>query len=148
MVIQKYRRIVLALLVCASVLLFSVILSHCFFLLTDEIMIPNSTIIKVERGSSLSRLVQQLHEKEVVSNPDSLSLILRMMGLEKKIKAGVYQIKTDDNLWRLIGRIISGKTKSFSFTIVEGTTFTQILEKLKTTKYVNSQAVDTLPNKK
>ena len=91
-------------------------------------------------------LVQKLHEKEIVSNPDSLRLILRVMGLEKKIKAGVYQIETDDNLWRLIERITSGKTKSFSFTIVEGVTFKQIIEKLKSTKYIDTQ-VDNLLGK-
>jgi UPF0755 protein len=71
-----------------------------------------------------------LYKNSIISNKRVFLLILRALGADKNISAGMYSFKSNISMWGVLSRIKSGHPDQISFTIIEGLRFSQIKEEI------------------
>ncbi|OHD62022.1 MAG: hypothetical protein A2014_08790 [Spirochaetes bacterium GWF1_49_6] len=77
-------------------------------------------LFEVEKGDSLSSVVEKLKDKNVIDNPNRFKILAKLMGKDKKIQTGVYEILPEEAYSEIIDKMSSGKTHSVKLTIPEG----------------------------
>lgn len=96
---------------------------------------------QLKKGTSFKRLLNQLQDEGVIKKPHYFEAYARIHKLRSKIKAGEYAIGLDTSPMQLLDKLIEGKSIQHTFTIIEGTTFRQLLERLKTQPGVIEQTL-------
>ena len=92
--------------------------------------VPDDTVFEVRKGSNYSSLVAQL---EVISGPLNkhyMKLYGRQSGLAGKIKAGIYRLDAATTPISFMQTVTSGRSISYQFTIIEGSTFKELRARL------------------
>ncbi|MFC1347954.1 MAG: endolytic transglycosylase MltG [gamma proteobacterium symbiont of Phacoides pectinatus] len=84
----------------------------------------------LEPGTSYDGVVEALRERGVLENPLYMRLLGRLDGRAGRIQAGEYDIPHGTTPETLIALLVSGRVKSYSLTVIEGWTFSQLLELL------------------
>lgn len=93
--------------------------------------------IEFQPGESLRSLLDELGDKQVM---DSLrqryyaELFARLTGQAAQLKAGEYVLQPGTDTFGLLHMLYAGQVKQYSFTIVEGWTFAEMLTQLKQQK--------------
>ncbi len=82
--------------------------------------------VDIRAGSSLRSVSRQLADQGVLSEPNSFTLLVRMLGMAGEIKAGNYLIENGTTPYDLFVIITAGKTTQAGFTFIEGWTFNQM----------------------
>ena len=100
--------------------------------------------LKIKEGTPLTGVVRQLHENDIVSNPLTARILLQALGFQRKLRAGVYDIRPGETLLELIRKISAGKEKLFSFTIVEGLNFKDLIRNIENTQSLSSGDISDL----
>ncbi|MBY4677181.1 endolytic transglycosylase MltG [Marinobacterium sp. CAU 1594] len=98
--------------------------------LAAPLPIEESTLYHLERGSSFSQLMADLQLRGWLAQPLYFKLYARHSGLGRKLKAGEYQLEPGMTPVRLLQRLTSGRSVQHRFTIVEGTTFSELRAQL------------------
>lgn len=107
-----------------------------FFLLLQKQMnqplpIEQRLLLTVKPGSSIASLSQDLVNKGWIDNRFWLRAYARLKPDQATVKAGTYQVLPNSTLQNLLTLITSGKEHQFRLTIVEGTTFKQLISQLQ-----------------
>lgn len=91
---------------------------------------PKDTIIEIEKGSSLMKTSEMLHEQGVVKFPRILDAFVIILGGDKSIVAGDYSFERPLTVLEVAHRIINGihGIDSVRVTIPEGATREEIAE--------------------
>jgi len=84
-------------------------------------------VLQVEKGTNLRQLGRQLEQRGVLQNGDMLYWHARWRELASKIRAGEFQVPAGTTPDGLLDILISGKTISYTLTLVEGWNFGQVL---------------------
>ncbi len=92
---------------------------------------PEGIILEVPPGTSFRKLASDLHEREIIANPDYFIFLGRWDNAAEKIRAGEYQIDQELTPRTLLLRLVSGAVIQHQLTIVEGWTFRQLLMAVK-----------------
>ncbi|OHD54309.1 MAG: hypothetical protein A2Y33_01255 [Spirochaetes bacterium GWF1_51_8] len=79
-----------------------------------------AVLFEVAKGDSLSSVVDKLTDTGVIDNPNRFKIVAKLMGKDKKIQTGVYQILPGENFADIIEKMTSGKTHSIKITFPEG----------------------------
>jgi len=82
--------------------------------------------IKIKQGSSFGQIVDSLQSLGIVENRTKFTLVARLSGLRKKIKAGKYAFGGGTSSYELLKILAAGKVSSELVTIPEGKTAAQI----------------------
>ena len=82
-------------------------------------------------GSSMSSISRRLEDDGIISNRHYFAIMARFDGTANQIKAGEYDILPGMNARNLLQLFVKGKVTQYSFTIVEGRNFKQLLDDLK-----------------
>lgn len=82
--------------------------------------------VDIRAGSSLRSVSRQLADQGVLSEPNSFTLLVRMLGMAGEIKAGNYLIENGTTPYDLFVIITAGKTTQAGITFIEGWTFNQM----------------------
>ncbi len=92
----------------------------------------NSTdsILEVSHGQGINLLVSKLRHKGVINQVYFAKLYYWLNPEFKLIKAGEYQIGTDETFVTLLQKLIDGKVVQYTLTIVEGSSSYHLLDKL------------------
>jgi len=96
--------------------------------LTDE------KIIEVERGVSLRRLSEEMHQEGIVSHPRFFEFWVRFYSQYEKFKAGPYMFEGETTPSMVASKIIAGEIYQpvlFQLPIPEGFTMRQIAERME-----------------
>jgi len=80
----------------------------------------------VPRGMAMRQAANVIWNSGVAADPRFLSLLARLSGRAKQIKAGTYQVKAGITPWQLIVKLETGDVARGSVLLVEGWTFSQI----------------------
>jgi len=144
MIKWSFKGLLIVLFACTSISLATYVFFYSYKALVSEIQTNSPTIIDIKKGTSLSSLVTKLYNEKIISDPILVRITLQIMGQEKKIKTGVYEVQKGDSLLALMERITEGKVKLNAFTIVEGENFSQIIKKLKEEPTVDFRDIDGL----
>lgn len=89
-----------------------------------------SKIFRIESGASFHEIARDLEKHDLLSRSVYWTLLARLQGKARSIKAGEYNLQGPLTPQLLLERLVSGKTRQFSLTLVEGWTFRQVLDAL------------------
>lgn len=115
------------------------VLLLAFFLLLEKNMsqplqITQQQLLTIKQGMSVSAFSKILVANQWLNNRFWFRAYARLHPEKTIIKAGTYQIEPNLSLQNLLALVTQGKEHQFTLTIVEGTTFKQLIRQL------NSQA--------
>jgi len=97
----------------------------------SSLNVAEPTVITIEPGSSLHRIANQLKGQGVIDEPRYLTLLGRWQGIASHIHAGEYMIEPGIKPLELLDKMVKGEVVQYSFTIVEGWTFREMLAHLQ-----------------
>jgi len=89
------------------------------------------TTYTVERGATLRQIADKLESRGIVRHAVYLRLLGRERGDADRIKAGEYALAEGLTPSGLLDLLISGKVIEYSLTLVEGRTFSQMMEAVR-----------------
>jgi len=96
-------------------------------------------IVLVEKGSSFRRVASRLALDGVLDKPDWLAFYVRIRQLGHLLKAGEYQLDPGVTPRQLLEQLIAGKSITYNFTIIEGSTFSQLKAALAQSAHLSHQ---------
>ena len=82
------------------------------------------------KGASLAQIADTLQEQSLIQQPKLFVLWAKMLGYEKKIKAGMFEIPVGLNYPQLIAYIGEAKPLDIKVTLIEGWTSAEITSEL------------------
>lgn len=94
---------------------------------------------ELKRGETLSHLSYKLKNDALIENTLLFRVYVRLTGLDKKVHAGEYYLAQGENLLKLISNLKHGSTMRRSFTFVEGWSYRQLFEALKSDESITWQ---------
>jgi len=86
------------------------------------------------KGSSASKLVNDLHKKNIINEPLYFKIWGKLSGKTKKLHAGEYVFEKGLTPFQLLAKMSAGDVKLYAFTIIEGWSFKQLLSAINTDK--------------
>ena len=87
--------------------------------------------VSVAPNRTMGQLARTLEEDGAIRNRWVMVAISRMMGSDRKLKAGLYQFSGATALWQYLSRFNDGHPDQASVTIIEGWTFRQFRAALR-----------------
>lgn len=84
-------------------------------------------LIEVERGHSFRSVIVELERRGLVDKPHWLRVWARLNPEITRIQAGEYRIEAGDTIAALAQRMNQGRVVLYSFTLVDGWTFPQVM---------------------
>jgi len=96
--------------------------------------------IHISKGSTLIDVSVELYDKKVINNKSSFILAVRMLGYEKDIPAGKFNIVNTSTNYSLINNLINSVNVSKKVTILEGWSINEIAEKLHTSIKIDKKS--------
>lgn len=122
-----------------TTIIFGIIVAYIYFhiqlLKTQAINLISPTLFEVKSGTGLNMLCEQWQKDGLTDSCWSLRILAKLDPKLTDIKAGVYQL-TSDSILDNIRRINNSEVHLFSFNIIEGESFLQVLEKLTSLPYI------------
>lgn len=100
---------------------------------------PAQTLV-LDKSTSAYQFARLLKQKNYIASVKWFVTYLRMLGLDKKLRAGVYQIKPEESVIDLVHRVVAGDVMVFSFTIIAGTTWNKVANDLQHAPYLHYDA--------
>ncbi|RJQ48769.1 MAG: endolytic transglycosylase MltG [Gammaproteobacteria bacterium] len=85
---------------------------------------------EVAPGAGVKTIAQDLKRRHILRQPHYLVLLARIEGNSAAIKAGEYRFTPGTTPLQLLNQLVAGKVREYSFTIIEGWTFPQLVEAL------------------
>jgi UPF0755 protein len=109
----------------------------------DPLPLPRSPFeFDVRAGAALSTVARSLRDAGVLPHSAALTLLARVRGRDRAIKAGSYEIEQGITLPELLEKLTQGDVTQTAVTIVEGTTFADLKRALRETTQVAHDVVD------
>ena len=107
--------------------------------LEETLTIKNGNLdYSIKSGSSLSSVIFDLANKNILKNPRYLIWYARLNGLSSKMKTGDYRLTNNTTAQSFLDDIFSGKVIQFSLTIIEGWSFKQMLEAINNHPHIKN----------
>ncbi|MDH5600964.1 MAG: endolytic transglycosylase MltG [Gammaproteobacteria bacterium] len=94
-------------------------------------------VYSIKQGSSLSFVIYDLYKKKIIHHPRYILLYARINGLSNEMQAGDYLLSNKLKTQDFLHNIFKGKVLQYSFTIIEGWSFKQLIEELKKHPHIN-----------
>lgn len=91
---------------------------------------PDSQTFLIKPGSSIKTVAQELSLKNIIDAPWLFIYIAKLKGLDTRIRAGEYQLFSGQSPLQLLDTFTRGLSIQYTFTIIEGWTFRQLLHAL------------------
>ncbi len=102
---------------------------HFWKIETAKTTIETPTLFEVKKGDRAGAVLQNIFENSF--EPHILKLWMRQNPNLLGLKAGIYEIPAHAQVRTILELFISGKTKSYQITLLEGTRVSDMLETLK-----------------
>ncbi len=97
---------------------------------TISITEPDRTFT-IEAGSSIKSIARQLSLENIVDDPWLFILLAKLKGVETKVRAGEYRLQQEQSPNELLELFTRGQSIQYSFTIIEGWSFRQMLQAIE-----------------
>jgi len=121
------KKIIIVLL-CSALLLFSWFWLSYQQALNDTLNIKSEKLdYSIKSGRSLSSVIYDLANKNIIEQPRYLLWYARFNGLSNKMKTGDYRLTNKLSNKQFLDDIFSGNVIQFSLTVIEGWSFQQLL---------------------
>ncbi|HVB19944.1 MAG TPA: endolytic transglycosylase MltG [Candidatus Paceibacterota bacterium] len=95
-----------------------------FFVLAPPADFSSGSTLVIAHGASVPLIAEQLAEAHIIAHPSALRLLVRIIGADSRIQAGVYRFNRPENLFTVMYRLVTGAygLPPIRLTFVEGTT--------------------------
>lgn len=95
-------------------------------------MLPNhkTVIFVVDKNTNAHQFANKLLEEGLIQSKSTLLTLMRWQDLTMRLKAGIYETKADETVEQFVKRVASGDVLKQKFSIIEGTTLNQVINKL------------------
>lgn len=93
--------------------------------------VHGGTIIHVNKGTNLQQIAAELADRGIIKEAWPLRLYGRLQGNAGQIKAGDYRLKPQDSVADLYQSMIKGDVITHSITVIEGSTYADLRQKLR-----------------
>ena len=127
---SRVLKILLALLLAVGIAAAAVVWQFNQFLGTPVEVGSEGSYLEISPGTAFSQVSNELAERGIISNPTFFRIYGRLSGNAGKIHAGEYLIANGSTPKGLLDQFVSGNVQLYSFTIVEGWTFRELLAAL------------------
>jgi len=87
-----------------------------------------TSLVTIEQGVTAQQVAELLGKEGLISSKNYFLFLLRLRGAHRKIKTGIYEINSKESTWRIISKLVLGKSKKIKLTIPEGFTASQIAQ--------------------
>lgn len=102
----------------------------------SRLMIDKPTLFEVTPGRGVHSVCRQWASAGWFEDCWKLKLYSKLFGVQVELKKGVYELRSM-SLFDALRLINTGQQKQFGFTIIEGESFRQVLEKLRAADFVH-----------
>ena len=113
---------------------------YAIILLWPQSDIDDAFSISISKGSTLIDISTELHSKKVIKNRSSFILAVKMLGYEKDIPAGKFNIDNVSTNYSLVNKLINSVNISKKVTILEGWSINEIAEKLHSSLKIDKKS--------
>ena len=115
---------------------FKYLILAVFFFYSIIIIWPQNNLKKeitfqIPSGSSLHKVSKILKKNRIIKNETFFILAVKLMGYEKKLQAGKFNIQKKTNNFQLIKKLVYGNESLISVTVLEGWSLTQISQEIE-----------------
>ncbi|MBI4055110.1 MAG: endolytic transglycosylase MltG [Elusimicrobia bacterium] len=87
--------------------------------------------MRVPAGAGAQEVADILVRAQVLRRPTPLRMASRLLGLDRRLQAGIYSFRTEESLWRVLLALYRGEMFLLKVTVPEGWRATQIAERLE-----------------
>ncbi len=101
--------------------------------------------LDVRPGASLRSVARELAAAAVVPDERVLVALARWRGVDRSIKAGNYEIPAGTTLPQLLDKLTQGDVTQVSLTVVDGSTYAELLAQLAASRDVAASAAPLTP---
>lgn len=91
---------------------------------------------------TLGQVARTLADEGVIRNRNIMMLLGRMQGMDRKIKAGLYQFSDSASMWDILQRLADGHPDEASLTLIEGWNFRQFRQAIDRNPDIKHEARD------
>ena len=95
-------------------------------------------VYEVRSGMAFTSVAEELASQGVIDNPDWLRWYAQLTGRAEKIRAGEYSIDTGTTARQLLDKFVTGDVRLYSFTIIEGWSFRELLDAMARSELLQS----------
>ena len=113
---------------------------YAIILLWPQSDIDDAVSISISKGSTLIDISTELYNKKVIKNRSSFILAVKMLGYEKDIPAGKFNIDNVSTNYSLVNKLINSVNVSKKVTILEGWSINEIAEKLHSSLKIDKKS--------
>jgi len=135
---SRALKVLLTLLAAATVAVVLLGIQFNGFLNTSIRMPAADASFEIQPGMSFRQVSDALGERGIISHPTLFRLYARLNGQAGRIQAGEYALQGDLTPRQLLDKFVSGEVRLYSFTIVEGWNFRELLAALADSPVVTS----------
>lgn len=100
---------------------------------------PANIVITVPAGANFAKIAELMAEQGLVRSPVAFRLYVAAHKLDNRLQAGEYSLNTGLSTPEIAYRLAKGETASLTFTIPEGFTFAQIVDRLAERKLIDRE---------
>lgn len=100
-------------------------------LMQTPVQLEEAVSLTLAPGSSIHQLGRQLRQHGLLDEPRYLYLWARLHHQARRLQAGEYRLASGDTLAVLLDRMARGEVVQYRFTLVEGQTFAQTLQRMQ-----------------
>lgn len=115
--------------------------------LASKLNLNEPVIYEIRTGQSLVGITRDLTEMRILQRPVFLVWHARLSGKASMIKAGEYQLSPGLSTAELLEMFVSGRVYQRSLTIVEGWTFRELLEAVRSAPSLKKTLNEVAPDK-
>ena len=123
---------ILALMILAVIFIFW-ILSYPFMSLDVD---QKNKFLEVKKGDNITQIANKLVKQNILSDIFRFKLLAKLSDRSENIKSGHYFLKNNISPNELLSLLESGDGVLYPITFIEGTTLSENLKKLKTSKFL------------
>ena len=114
--------------ILAAILAVAILVYQLLRFQHGSITLPQQpTIFLIKSGSNIKSIAQDLSMQKIINDPWLFILLAKVKGVETRVRAGEYQIETGMTAEELLEKFIQGSAIQYSFTVIEGWSFRQML---------------------
>lgn len=111
-------------------------LSH---FLHEPAAIPQGGIaFEIVQGSTFAKVSDDLASRGIIEKPDWFRWYARYTGDASSIRAGQYRLQSGETPAELLQKFVRGEVELYSFTIVEGWNFRELIDALNAAEFIES----------
>lgn len=131
MIIRLLKKVFIVVLL-ATVVAISALMIQFYRFQEQVVSIPDSgRIFTIESGSNIKTIAQQLSLEKIIDDPWLFILLAKLKGVETRVRAGEYRLQQSQSPSDLLKLFTKGQSIQYSFTIIEGWAFRQLLNELQ-----------------